>query len=502
MIFYGSSLSTNFEIEEIVNIEINVSDKGLPVFEIYGLINKSIEESKKRIISSFESCGLNFPLKNITVNLSPADIVKEGTHFDLGIAATLLRYTNLLNFDEKTSIFFGELSLDGSIKSLKNILYLVLTAKYLGYKQIFIPSLNLTDVSHVSGVSITGLNNLKDLLSIENIEIPKKENVPIKLETLPLNFNKILGNSYNKKVLSYALSGSHHLLLSGFPGSGKSLLSKSAVELLPDLELDKAYEVAKIFSYLGLKREGLDFYRPPFRAPHSSSSYASIFGGVGKSITPGEISIAHNGILLLDEFPEFNKQVIEGLRAPLEDKYITLSRSKFKKVLKSDFILIATMNPCKCGYFNHYKVVCKCTPTEVNRYHNKISGPILDRLDIQIQFDGKINRGLVNEQENYSYEEFYKLKKNIFETKTQLEVSLADKNINKESVYLDKDFVHRNTTANSMNILFSLQEKYSMSNRRYFKVLKLSNTISIFNKESKISEESILEALALTGSKM
>jgi len=502
MIFYGSSLSPNFEIEEMVNIEINVSDKGLPVFEIYGLINKSIEESKKRIINSFESCGLTFPLKNIIVNLSPADIVKEGTHFDLGIAATLLRYTNLFNFDEKSSVFLGELSLDGSIKGLKNILYLVLTAKYLGFKQIFIPAKNLTDVSHVSGVAIVGLNNLKDLLSLENTDVSNKLNISNKSESLPINFSKILGNSYNKKVLSYALSGSHHLLLSGFPGSGKSLLSKSAIELLPDLDLDKAYEVAKIFSYLGLKRESSEFFRPPFRAPHSSSSYASIFGGVGKNIVPGEISIANNGILLFDEFPEFNRLVIEGLRAPLEDKFITLSRSKFKKVIKSDFILIATMNPCKCGYFNHSKIQCKCTPVEVNRYYNKISGPILDRLDIQIQFDGKIERELSNEQENYSYEEFNKLRKKILDTKNRLEIDFVDKTNERNMINMNTDLVHKNTTPDSMKLLTSLQEKYSLSNRKYFKIIKLANTISIFNKESKISEGSILEAITLSGSKL
>ena len=498
MIFYGSSLSTNFEVEEKVNIEINISDKGLPVFEIYGLINKSIEESKKRIINSFESCGLTFPLKNIIVNLSPADINKEGTHFDLAIAATLMKYTNVLNYDEKNTIFFGELSLDGSIRTVKNLLYLVLTARSLGFKQIFVPKANLKELINISDIRLVGLSNLKELLNLDNSQILNEVAAFKAAEILPQNFSKILGNSYNKKVISYSLAGNHHLLLSGFPGSGKSLLSKSAAELIPDLSLDKAYEVAKIFSYLGLKRDNTDFIRPPFRSPHSSSSYASIFGGVGRSIVPGEVSIANNGILLLDEFPEFNRLVIEGLRAPLEDRFITISRSKFKKILSTNFILIATMNPCKCGYFNHSKIQCKCSPLEVKRYINKISGPILDRIDIQLQFDGRIGNNSSYEQQNYSYEEFTKLREKILATKINLELDFVENANMSIEGYKNKEFVHKKTTHNSMKLLSTLQEKYSISNRKYFKILKLSNTISIFNQKEKISEECVLEALTLS----
>jgi len=501
MIFYGSSLSTNFEVEEKVNIEINISERGLPGFEIYGLINKSIEESKKRIINSFENIGVVFPLKNVVVNLSPADISKEGTHFDLGIAATLMKYTSLLNYNEKSTIFLGELSLDGSIKGIKNILYLVLTARSLGFKEVYVPYGNLDELHCINDLKIIGLKSLVDLLKLDTQPELSSLDINKKFESLPLSFNKIYGNKNNKKILAYALSGNHHLLISGFPGSGKSLLSKSAVDLIPDLDSNSAFDVSKIYSYLGIKRSHEEFLRPPFRSPHNSSSYASIFGGVGKSIIPGEVCIANKGILFLDEFPEFNRLVIEGLRTPLEDKYITISRSKYKKILKTDFLLIATMNPCKCGYFNHHKIECKCSPVEVRRYKNKISGPILDRIDIQINFDGRIETEEVSVQEIYSYGEFKDLKEKIEVTKNLLNMDsneLSNKNISFSEI---NKFTQKNFTDKAVFTLNSLQEKYSVSNRRYFKILNLSKTISFFNRREKISEEDVLEALYLTGTK-
>lgn len=501
MIFYGSSVTASLEHEELINIETNISEKGLPVFEIYGLINKSIEESKKRIISSFEILGINFPLRNITINLSPAEIYKEGTHYDLSIAATILRFTNLLVYDERKDLFLGELAFDGSVRPLKNIVYLVLIAQKLGFKRIYVPLENISDLFYLEGIKIFGVKNLKDLLNLEDCLLSTNWDLKDSHEIFPTNFSKILGNKNNKKILSYSLSGKHHLLLNGFPGSGKSLLAKSAQDLLPNLDITEAYSVAKIYSYLNIKRSHEDFLRPPFRSPHNSSSYSSIFGSSGKNIIPGEVTVSNKGILFLDELPEFNRLVLEGLRAPLEDKQITISRSKIKKVLPTDFIMLATMNPCRCGYFNHPKIDCRCLPIEIKRYQNKISGPILDRIDIFLNYDGNVNILDSKEHNIYTYEEFVDLKNRILNTRQMIMSYFVDKKDIRSKDSLNNNLIQSLYNEKSIKLLNTIQEKYSISNRRYFKIINLAITISFFNRNEKIEEDNILEALALTGYK-
>jgi len=392
------------------------------------------------------------------------------------------------------------LSFDGSVKGLKNIIFLVLNAKNLGYLDIYVPLENSKEVSCIEGINIFGISNLKELLNLESI---LKINTQVRNESKSINsenFRKLIGNMNNKRILAYSLAGKHHLLISGFPGSGKSLLAKASQDLMPDLDFDDAYSVAKIFSYLGIERKFENFLRPPFRSPHSSASYSSILGGVGKEIFPGEITISNKGVLFLDELPEFNRAVLEGLRAPMEDRVISISRSKYKKILPSDFILISTMNPCKCGYFNHPKILCKCSPIEIKRYQNRISGPLLDRVDIFLNYSNNFNLKINDVQTNDSFEEFSILKKKVKEVSEEinsLKIELATKT---PETKRDNNFIQSFLTTKSTNLINTIQDNYSISNRKIFKILNLAFTISLFKNQTEIEESNILESLNLSKS--
>lgn len=500
MILYSHSVTNQIENLIKIKLEISISDKGIPTFDIYGLVSKTIEESKKRIINTFESLNLSFPLKHISINFAPAEVSKEGTHYDLAIAVGLLRYVSGYEYDQNNDCFLGELSFNGDLRKLNNAFYLCVIAKQLGFNRIYIPYDNLEEVTHLKEVEIIGVKNLGDLL----INSVYKNNIlktPEKSNTFhPNNFNQVLGNNYGKRVLSLALTGFHHLLLEGFPGAGKSLLAKSSIDLLPLLDENQAIEKATLYSYLGKSIISDEFYRPPFRSPHNSSSYSAIFGSSGKNIVPGEVALANNGILFLDEFPEFNRLVIEGLRSPLEDRKVEISRAKLKKSFPANFIMIATKNPCKCGYFGHNKIFCKCSPIDIKRYQSRISGPILDRLDIQIKINSNIDINKVSEYNKYSLEEFETIRKKISDSKKRLE-EIHKLNFQQENSpeIKSNNFILNFLDDKSKDILSVVQEKYSLSNRKIMKILKLALTISVFENQEKISSENILESLSLSG---
>ena len=503
MIFYSRSVNNKIENEFPVLIETSVSEKGLPVFEIFGLISKSIEESKKRIITAFESLNIEFPLKNIKINLSPAEILKEGTHFDLAIAASILAYTNSLEILE-SDLFIGELSLDGSVRPVSNISYLVLLSIQLGFRRIFVPKENLHELTYNGNVKIIGISKLDDLITCNYKEFTGNGFVQDSEKGFEnLIFPKILGNSYEKKVLSYALAGSHNLMIEGFPGLGKSMLAKSSQELLPDLEEDYQFEVQKLYSYLNISRKAHELNRRPFRNPHTSSSYSAILGTSGTKIYPGEVALANHGVLFLDEFPEYNRQVIEGLRSPLEDKVLSISRAKGKIEFPCDFILIATSNPCKCGYFNHPKIACKCSPIEVIKYKNRVSGPIKDRIDVHLNFTSNNLSKSLTEERNYSYTEFLNLKRAIADVYFRLKTTKNVVNSTQYSPFKnDKNIVHQFLSDEVISLSNNVQEKYSISNRKVLKILNLSLTICIFKNREKILAEDFIEALNLSNVKI
>ena len=500
MIIYSHSVTNQIENLMKIQLEISISDKGIPTFDIYGLISKTIEESKKRIINCFETLSLSFPLKHISINFAPAEISKEGTHYDLAIAVGLLRYVSGFEYGQNDDCFLGEVSFNGDLRKLNNSFYLCVIAKKLGFKRVFIPFENLQEVSHIKEIEIIGVKNVGDLLINSIYKNDSKKMEILKDDSAPNNFNQIIGNDQGKRILALGLAGSHHIMFEGFPGAGKSLLAKSSIELSPKLSESKALEKAALFSYLGTQIRPEDFYKPPLRSPHASSSYSAIFGSSGKNIVPGEVALANNGILFMDEFPEFNRLVIEGLRAPLEDRKVEISRAKLKKSFPANFVLIATKNPCKCGYFGHNKIVCTCSPFEVKKYQSRISGPIMDRLDIQTKIVSKIDMNKVNEVKNYSIEDFSKLKVKIKNTKERLEeLKMFNKHDEMAENNKSNSYTLQFLDIKSKEIVQTVQEKYSLSNRKLFKILNLALTISIFDEKQKISSENLFEALSISG---
>lgn len=497
MLVFSSTFVRDFTYLKPIIVETSISEKGIPTFEIFGLINKSIEESKKRIITAFESVGIIFPLKNIKVNLAPSEISKEGTHFDLAIAVSLLSYTSSFNYDLNKDLFLGELSFNGDLRKIDSCMYFVLLGIENGYKRIFIPHDNLGDIKINTEVEILGIKNILDLIN-GNFYKNDSRNDTLNVKLDGLTFNSIIGNELGKKVISYSISGKHHIALEGFPGSGKSLLIKSVIDLLPPLTDSELLKIIKIYSYCGLDRVTHSFNSAPFRSPHSSSSYSSIFGTSGKNIYPGEVALSNKGVLFLDELPEFNRQVIEGMRGPLEDKRIQISRSSKKISFETDFILMATLNPCKCGYFNHYSKPCKCSPSEIIRYRNRISGPIWDRIDILLNMNDKINIDSHFEQNNYSYKKYIELKEKIALVRDGLNSILSiDKSINLPDINKSTKLIQKCLSSKTTNLLNSVQENYSLSNRSLLKILKLSLTVSLFKNNSYIQEEDFLEAVSL-----
>lgn len=494
MLYKIETVSGDLSLKERVTIETNISDKGLPIFEIFGLVNKTIEESKKRVITAFENSGLDFPLKNIRVNIAPAGIFKNGTHYDFPLCMSIIK--SISNLDTTDSTFLGELSFDGEIRGVRNIQFLIFSAVELGFKKIFFSVEDVEKVIYIDGIEYIPIKNLKDLLSND---FKKLTNFPDNFTSSSLNhklYPSISGSNYLKKITALSLIGKHHLLMIGSPGMGKSLHAKSMSEINTLLTLSEYIDVAKIYSYIGEGSENLSFQRP-FRSPHSSSSYSSIFGSVASRIYPGEVTLANKGILFLDELPEFNRLVLEGLRAPLEDRRITLSRAQKKIIFETDFLLVAAMNPCKCGYFYSSKIECSCSPRDIKNYRQRISGPILDRIDLIVNID-KVRNYSMYEKNNYSnlsYPNIINLVSELTKIRNEL-IKPSGSYVNKlES--MDNIITHKYISNKLYNFLISESEKYSLSKRSLNKILNISLTLSLLDGRSQILDEHVIEAIEL-----
>ena len=484
-----------------IEVEVDLVNS-LPSVSIVGLPDAAVNEARERVRSAIKNSSFSFPQKKVVVNLAPADIKKEGTNFDLPIAVGILIEEGVIQ-EEKTQgvAFIGELSLDGTLRSIIGVLPHVLGLKNAGVKTVIVPKENAKEASLADGITVLSANNLNEVVN-NFIETPLevvKTNVDEYLakgveESYLYDFKDVKGQQKAKKALEIAAAGGHNMIMVGTPGSGKTLMAKCFASILPPLELSEALELTKIYSVSGLlaNNEPLMVKRP-FRAVHHTASANGIIGG-GTNPKPGEITLAHRGVLFLDEIVEFPRNVLEVLRQPLEDGEVVISRAKHSIKYPADFMLLAAMNPCPCGYLGDKEKHCTCTEYQINRYRAKLSGPLLDRIDIQIDVPRLTTDELLNT--NTEAESSVDIRKRVINArKIQKERYKEAGMLTNSQLTADMVKKYCKIDESSKEILKLAVTKYQLSGRRYDRVLKLSRTIADLDNSEIITTKHITQAL-------
>jgi magnesium chelatase family protein len=485
----------------IIEVEVDLSN-GLPVFEVVGLPDSAVRESRERVKAAIKNSGYTFPLQRITVNLAPADRKKEGSSFDLSLAIGILTASGLCpENDFNRTLMIGELSLDGTVRSIPGVLSMVMSARSSGMHRVILPLDNEAEANLVDGIEIIGISNLKDAVDYFKGEfIPSPAAVRSELNTIPYpdgleDFMDVQGQYQVKRAMTIAAAGMHNMLMIGPPGSGKTMLARRVPTILPPLSSEEALEVTKIYSISGLLPERQKLVRHhPFRAPHHTISQAGLVGG-GSVPKPGEITLAHRGVLFLDELPEFSKSALEVLRQPLEDGFVTIGRAKAVFTFPAQFMLVASMNPCPCGYYgtNIKEKPCVCTPAMISRYRAKLSGPLLDRIDIHIEVP-RIDYQTLSAQDRKGSSEDIKKQLHIAR-EVQIDRFKQSTTLYNTDMSSSQIRKYCQLTQQAAQILKQSFDLLGLSARAYDRILKVSRTIADMDQSDSIDVQHIAEAI-------